>query len=381
MRFYATGLLITAALMTPACGSQAPKAVPERRSADDGRLMPPEKVADHVWVMRQPDRVWSAVIGNVEIIEQSDGVVLVDSGGTIADGRDVVEAVAKITSNPIKAVIITHWHNDHPLGIPAILERFPKARIISTATTAKLMADPEILGVGVGATDRKRAEERMKGLEERRADYLKSSRDPNLSPAVQREYANEAAWVIARAKRQMTNYVVLPTETFTDRLLIDDPRTPVEALYLGRANTKGDAFAWLPRQKVMITGDAVVAPEPYGFTNPIQPWLATLDRLEGYDFGTLIPGHGKVQRDRTYLATLRWSMNDMRRQATEFARSGATPEEAAKRFDKFEHQRRFAANDAWTKRWLDNYWLDGMFATAFRQAKGIPLGEGIDGGD
>jgi glyoxylase-like metal-dependent hydrolase (beta-lactamase superfamily II) len=343
--------------------------------------MPPEKVADHVWVMRQPDRVWSAVIGNVEIIEQSDGVVLVDSGGTIPDGRDVLAAVAKLTSKPIKAVIITHWHNDHPLGIPAILERFPKARVISTATTAKLMADPEILNVGVGATDGKRAEERMKASEQRTADYLKSSTDPSFSPAVQREYAIEAGWVMIRAKRQMGNYVALPTETFTDRLTIDDPVTPVEALYLGRANTKGDAFVWLPRQKVMVAGDAVVAPSPYGFDNPIRPWLATLDRLENYDFRILVPGHGKVQHDRAYLATLRWSMEDVRRQAAEVAKSGATPEEAANRFDRSEQQRRFAANDAWTKRWLNEYWLDGMFSTAFKQAKGIPLGQAIDGGD
>jgi hypothetical protein len=74
-------------------------------------------------------------------------------------------------------------------------------------------------------------------------------------------------------------------------------------------------------------------------------------------------------------------MEDVRRQAAEVAKSGATPEEAANRFDRSEQQRRFAANDAWTKRWLNEYWLDGMFSTAFKQAKGIPLGQAIDGGD
>ena len=381
MRIQMFALLMTAPLAAPGCRSQPANAVSERRAPEDGRLMPPEKVVDHVWVMRQPDRVWSAVIGNVEIIEQSDGVVLVDSGGTIPDGRDVVEAVARLTTKPIKAVIITHWHNDHPLGVPAILERFPKARIIATATTAKLMADPEILGVGVGKTDAKRAEERMKSSALRSANYLKGSNEAAHSPAVRREYAIEGAWVMTRAKRQMTNYVALPTETFTDRLVIDDPLTPVEALYLGRANTKGDAFVWLPRQKVMVAGDAVVAPSPYGFTNPIGPWLDTFDRLERYDFQMLVPGHGKVQRDRAYLATLRWSMNDMRRQAAELARTGATPEQAAEHFAKSEQRRRFGATDAWSQRWLDAYWLDGMFATAFKQAKAMPLGEDVDGGD
>src|SRR5690348_15013357 len=70
----------------------------------DGRLRAPEKVGPYVWVMRQPDRLWAAVIGNVEIIEQSDGVVLLDSGGSIADGRDIVKAVRRLTRKPIKAV-------------------------------------------------------------------------------------------------------------------------------------------------------------------------------------------------------------------------------------------------------------------------------------
>ena len=28
--------------------------------------------------------------------------------------------------------------------------------------------------------------------------------------------------------------------------------------------------------------------------------------------------------------------------------------------------------DAWTKKWLNDYWLEGMFGTAFDEAKGVP---------
>jgi hypothetical protein len=54
---------------------------------------------------------------------------------------------------------------------------------------------------------------------------------------------------------------------------------------------------------------------------------------------------------------------------------------AKKRFDRTEQRRRFGAKDAWTPRWLDVYWLDGMFETAFKQARDIPLEPGIDGGE
>ena len=35
--------------------------------------------------------------------------------------------------------------------------------------------------------------------------------------------------------------------------------------FLGRANTEGDAIAWLPRQRIVMTGDVVVSPTPFGF--------------------------------------------------------------------------------------------------------------------
>jgi glyoxylase-like metal-dependent hydrolase (beta-lactamase superfamily II) len=383
MRVIAAGLVCF--LLAAAVGRAEP-AAPARPSSIDaslpsGRLMAPEPVTDHVWVMRQPDRLWAAVIGNVEIIEQSDGVVLVDSGGTIADGEDVVAAVAELTPKPIKAVIITHWHNDHPLGIPAVLAKFPKARIIATDWTKQVMSYPDVLKVGIGKVDTALRDKRIHDAEETAAEFRRSAADPALTAEERHQFAIEAVWVMERAKRQLANYVVLPTEGFADQLTIDDPVAPVQALYLGRANTRGDAIVWLARQKVMISGDAVVLPTPYGFSDLMQPWLATLDRMEKYDFKILIPGHGKVQRDRSYLATLRWSLADIRKQADALAGTDATKEEAAKRFDRAKQRRRFGANDPWTRRWLDAYWLDGMFEVAFKQARNLPVESGTDGGE
>lgn len=370
MRSLIVSALIGVSVIVPACHAQDNAPANEASALVSGRLMPPEPVTDHVWVMRQPNRIWSAVVGNVEIIEQSDGVVLVDSGGTIADGEDVLAAVAKLTPKPVKAVIVTHWHNDHPFGLPAIVAKYPKVRVIATATTAKALADIEVHGTGIGKPDRERAEKRFKSSQERAGNYSKSAADPSLPPQVRHQYAIEAAWVRERAKRQLPGYVVLPTETFTDKLVIDDPVTPVEALFLGRGNTTGDAFAWLPKQKVMIAGDSVVAPTPYGFGTPTAPWLATYDRLETYPFAILIPGHGQVQRDRSYLATLRWSMADIERQAKTLAATESDPEAALKKFDRSEQRRRFGANDGWAQLWLDGYWLDGMFTGAFQRNKG-----------
>jgi glyoxylase-like metal-dependent hydrolase (beta-lactamase superfamily II) len=372
MRGWRIAWLAGAALAASACGmAQSPTApAAEKRAPSDGRLMPPERVADHVWVMRQPDRLWAAVIGNVAIVEQSDGVVLIDSGGSIADGRDIVRAVARLTPKPIKAVALTHWHNDHPLGVPGILETFPRARIISTPVTAQFIRTETNVGMGKSdpALDAKRRATASQTIAEFNAAAAKSA-----SPAGMRaQFATEAKWVAQRVERQMGNYAVAPTETFAETLLIDDPVAPVELRFLGIANTQGDIIAWLPRQRVVATGDMVVLPTPYGFTVSVAPWLETLSRLEALPFTALIPGHGKVQHDREYLATLAWSMRDIAARAKAAAASGQPRDKALAAFDRSAQQQRFGATDAWTREWLNAYWLDGMFGTAFDEARGIP---------
>lgn len=370
MRALFIGLLCSCALSAPIRVAVAETPASPARASSDGRLMPPERVADHIWVMRQPDRLWAAVIGNVTIIEQSDGVLLVDSGGSIADGRDVVAAVARLTPKPIKAVAITHWHNDHPLGIPAVLEKFPKARIISTPATAEFVKTET--KTGVGKPDAELDAARRKRVTDTIAEIRAEAAKPDTPADMRAQYELEAAWIARRLERLMGNYVVPPTETVTDALIVDDPAAPVELRFLGTGNTHGDLIAWMPRQKVVATGDIVVLPTPYGFTVSTNPWLETLGRLEQLPFTALIPGHGKVQHDRAYLATLQWSMRDLAARAKAAADAGLTKDKAFAAVDQAEEQARFGAHDAWTSKWLSDYWLQGMFETAFDEAKGIP---------
>ena len=115
----------------------------------EGHLQKAERVTERVHVMRQPDRIWSAVVGNVTIIEQSDGVVLVDTGGTPGEGERVAAQVKAMTAKPVKAVAITHWHNDHPLGLSAILTHWPQARVIASPGTVTGMTKVMAKNVGL----------------------------------------------------------------------------------------------------------------------------------------------------------------------------------------------------------------------------------------
>ena len=79
-----------------------------------------EPVAPHVWVIRQAEPFHLQPIGNVTLIEQADGLVLIDAGGSPGSGRRIVQLVKSVSAKPVKAVAITHWHGDHALGLPAI---------------------------------------------------------------------------------------------------------------------------------------------------------------------------------------------------------------------------------------------------------------------
>lgn len=341
-----------------------------------GHLQGPERVADRIHVMRQPDRIWSAVIGNVTIVEQSDGVVLIDSGGTIADGRRVAEAVKRLTDKPVKAVAITHWHNDHPLGLPGILQSWPKARVIATEAAKRRMIEVMGKNVGVGRNDPALDTARLNNGQARIAEYEANSRNPGLGEEERREFAADLAYIRVRLKEQMGAYIVLPTETFTDRLLLADARAPVELRYIGRTNTDGDLIAWLPRQRVVATGDMVVAPTPYGFNSYPGEWIAALERLKGLNYAALIPGHGAVQRDTAYLDRLIASLRDVRAKVAPLALQGLTLEQVMERLDYREQTRLFAGDSAWAARWLKAYWLDPISSSAWREAKGVPIEPG-----
>ena len=63
---------------------------------------------------------------------------------------------------------------------------------------------------------------------------------------------------------------------------------------VGRAHTDGDLFIYLPKEKVLATGDAVVGWMPFLNDGYPEEWVRTLDALERLDFTHIIPGHGDV---------------------------------------------------------------------------------------
>jgi len=73
---------------------------------------------------------------------------------------------------------------------------------------------------------------------------------------------------------------VLPTQTVTRSMTIQEAGREIQLLLLGRAPTDGDLFIYLPKEKVMVTGDAVVDWMPFLGDGYPEEWIETLNALE-----------------------------------------------------------------------------------------------------
>src|SRR5690606_26529333 len=84
-----------------------------------------------------------------------------------------------------------------------------------------------------------------------------------------------------------------PNVVFERSLTVWLGRTEVRLLQLGRGHTKGDTVAWLPRERVLFSGDLVeYGATPYTGDAYLGEWPATLDRIAALEPRALVPGRG-----------------------------------------------------------------------------------------
>jgi glyoxylase-like metal-dependent hydrolase (beta-lactamase superfamily II) len=147
-----------------------------------------------------------------------------------------------------------------------------------------------------------------------------------------------------------------PNLTFDSELRFDLGNREVRILHLGRGNTAGDAIVFLPKEKILMSGDLVVHPVPYMFGGYPAEFGGTLRRLDTLEFETLVPGHGEVlraEKGRAYVRLLIDFIDTVTRQVSvEVHRVGsgaanlpAVREGVTKNVDVASWRRRFAGDN------------------------------------
>ena len=364
------------AIVLVALMAVSPAAAAEPDLADTGYLQTLKRIDARVWVLAEP-KFQVQPIGNVTIVEQSDGVVLVDAGGSPGAGRRIVEMVKSLSSKPVKAVIISQWHGDKPQGLTEILKAWPDARTISTAATQAHLSDPKTMNSPAAPDPAKNAS--YLSQQAAAARYMQSMIARARTPQEQHGFALAARSFGQYAADLDGALTVAPKEGFTDRLDIADAQAPVQVLFFGRGNTDGDAVVWLPKQKILVAGELVILPFPYGYESYPADWIATLGKLRSYDFRWLVPGHGAPQRDRRQIDRIAAALKDVRGQVAPLVAQGLSLDAVRARVTFDGQAKIFVGHDPWLRRWFMAFWAQPIVDSAYKEARGEPIVQGLGG--
>ena len=118
-----------------------------------------------------------------------------------------------------------------------------------------------------------------------------------------------------------------PSLLFPHGLIFDDGKHRVELMHLGVAHTRGDAVAWLPRERILFTGDVCVnGPYNYMGDGDSEKWIVTLEGAKKLAAQVVCPGHGP--RDAVTLLTDQQSFfRALRERVAALVRAKKTPEQ------------------------------------------------------
>jgi len=206
--------------------------------------------------------------GNVAVYVTGEGVILIDDKFE-PDFPDIMAKVKSVTNQPIKYVLNTHHHGDHTGGNAKFL---PSAEIISHANA--------------------------------RANIIQGKQ-----PGPPRVVFSQETAVFLGSKE-------------------------VRARHFGRGHTNGDAMIYFPALRTIHTGDLMAGTSPlidYGGGGSVVDWTKTLDGVmnSGWDFDTVIPGHGPVAKKADLLA-YRNNIEKLRNRVSGLIREGKPKDDVAK---------------------------------------------------
>jgi glyoxylase-like metal-dependent hydrolase (beta-lactamase superfamily II) len=255
--------------------------------ADEPRLRATQ-VADRVWFVQGEAALGSPAnrnfISNAGFVVTDDGVVVVDALGSPALAEELLAEIRRVTPQPVRHVIVTHYHADHVYGLQAF-----KA------------AGASVLAHSAGR------------------EYLNSDTAQKRLEASRQELA---PWIDANTRL-----------VAADRWL-DDEQTQLRVgsydiviRRAGPAHTSEDLVVFVPQLGVLFSGDLFFRGRvPFVGQADSRLWIASLERLIDYKPRVVIPGHGPVSTDpmadlvltRDYLAYLRRTMGEAARNMEPF---------------------------------------------------------------
>jgi cyclase len=250
--------------------------------------------------------------GNSIAILSRDGVLVFDTNGTPAAAEAVLGEIRALTDRPVRWVVNSHWHWDHWYGTEAYQQAFPDVRIVAHEKTREMMIGPAL-------------EFNRPGLEMQLPAYLQNLEKRAAANPSLKALLDEDRFFLEQKSRVRHTF---PNVTFSDRLNIELGERHIEVRHYGRAVTPGDAFVYLPNEKILLLGDLIVNPITFALSGYPTEWLRTLEQIDALDAATIVTGHGAPLHDTTLLRTTMEVFRVLLREGKAAKARGLDPDQA-----------------------------------------------------
>jgi cyclase len=267
---------------------------------------------------------------NVVVINDAD-VLVVDAGTSPAAARAFVDDVKKLTDKPIRYVVNTHWHYDHTAGNQIF---GPEVQIIATDHLYQMLATVDVLHREPFVTSQ------VTGLSTRVDTLTKqiaAEENAQQKVSLQKELAD-----VQHLQQNNTEIKVTPPNVhYSTKMVLNRGGREIELLFLGRGHTAGDTVIYLPKERIVCTGDLMESRLAYMGDAFFSEWITTLEALKKLDFAVDLPGHGVPFTNKSLITAYQAYLTDLVNQVTKLKAEGVSPEDAAKRVDLTAHVKDF----------------------------------------
>lgn len=301
-------------------------------------------------IVKLADSVYAAigrqgVFSNGAFVVNQNEVLVVDAHLRPSWARDLIAEIKKITDKPVRFVVSTHWHNDHTQGNQAYLNVFgPNVEYLAQHTAREDIINKAIPSVQQSLESVPQSIQRMETALAGGKDLRDNPLTPESKARLEQQLASQKSYL-----EELKNITItLPTITFERSLILhrkapDGSDRAIHIYYFGKGHTRGDVVVYLPKERVVVTGDLLTNGIPFMRDAYPSLWVGTLEAVAKLDWNLAAPGHGPVQEGKATINNLIAYLRDMVAAVREAIGKGMGPEDAKKAIDLSKYASSFPA--------------------------------------
>ena len=204
---------------------------------------------------------------NVVVVVNDEDVLIVDPGITAGAATAFIADVKTLTNKPIKYVVDTHYHYDHAFGNQVF---GPDVTIIGHDTARRRLSGPGSLKERTYLMNSTAAIATRFTLLKRQISEAKDAQERAIYErqlAIHQQYADE------QPKIKPTP----PNATLSRDMTLHRGSREIQIRFFGRAHTDGDIVVFLPKERMVATGDMITSALSYTGDAFVEEWPATLE--------------------------------------------------------------------------------------------------------